>query len=71
MNLEEAHINSLKRKSFRFLILKKGKNELLEYRVLRGFLVDIPEIGYGLIKFYSGKGVMLEEVKGLSNFGLN
>lgn len=72
-NLREAHINFLKRKSFRFLILKKDINEFIGITSFEGVVWDIPkcEIGYWINSKFSGNGFMLEAVKELSKIGLN
>jgi ribosomal-protein-serine acetyltransferase len=72
-NLREAHINYLKRKSFRFLIFHKDTNEFIGITSFEGVVWDIPksEIGYWINTEFSGKGFMLEAVKEISKFGLN
>ena len=72
--LKNAHINFLKRDSFRFLIFDKddGK-DLIGTTSLHAIDWDIPkgEIGYWINTKYSGNGYMMEAVKELVNFGLN
>lgn len=72
-NLREAHINFLKRKSFRFLIFRKDTDEFIGITSFESVVWDVPkcEIGYWINTNYSGNGYMIEAVKGLSKFGLN
>jgi ribosomal-protein-serine acetyltransferase len=72
-NLREAHINFLKRKSFRFIIFKKDTNEFIGITSFEGVVWDISkcEIGYWINSKFSGNGFMLEAVKELSKIGLN
>ncbi|MEH7011107.1 GNAT family N-acetyltransferase [Neobacillus niacini] len=71
--LRNAHINFLKRESFRFLIFDKGGSEFIGTTSLHGINWDIPkcEIGYWINTKYSGNGYMTEAVKELADFGLN
>ncbi|MBS8263918.1 N-acetyltransferase [Mesobacillus boroniphilus] len=73
INLRKAHINFLKRESFRFLIFKKETNEFIGSVSLQGIDWAIPkcEIGYWINTKFSGSGYMTEAVKALTNFGLN
>jgi ribosomal-protein-serine acetyltransferase len=60
IDLREAHINFLKRQSFRFLIFHKETNEFVGITSFEGVLWDIPkcEIGYWINTKYSGNGYM-------------
>ncbi len=72
--LRVAHINFLKRESFRFLIFdKSGCKDLIGTASLHGIDWSIPkcEIGYWINTKYSGNGYMTEAVKELVNLGLN
>ncbi|MDQ0971464.1 ribosomal-protein-serine acetyltransferase [Neobacillus niacini] len=71
--LRNAHINFLKRESFRFLIFDKGGTDFIGTTSLHGIDWDIPkcEIGYWINTKYRGNGYMTEAVKELVNFGLN
>ena len=73
INLRKAHINFLKRESFRFLIFQKATNEFIGTASLQGIDWTIPkcEIGYWINTKFSGNGYMTEEVKALTDFGLN
>lgn len=73
INSRNAHINFLKRESFRFLIFDKDNNDFIGTTSLQGIDWDIPkcEIGYWINTKYSGKGYMTEAVKELANFGLD
>ncbi|MFD1851602.1 GNAT family N-acetyltransferase [Oceanobacillus bengalensis] len=73
VNLRNAHINFLKRESFRFLIFDKDSNDFIGTTSLQGINWDIPkcEIGYWINTKFSGNGYMTEAVKELANFGLN
>ena len=72
-NLREAHIDFIKRESFRFLIFRKDTNEFIGTTSLHGINWDIPkcEIGYWIHTRYSGNGYMTEAVRELVYFGLN
>ncbi|UOQ94784.1 GNAT family N-acetyltransferase [Halobacillus shinanisalinarum] len=72
--LKNAHINFLKRESFRYLIFDKGGGkDFIGTTSLHGIDWDIPkcETGYWINTKYSGNGYMTEAVKELANFGLN
>lgn len=72
--LRNAHINFLKRESFRYLIFDKGGGkDLIGTASLHRIDWDIPkcEMGYWINTKYSGNGYMTEAVKELANFGLN
>lgn len=73
INLRNAHINFLKRDSFRFLIFHKCTNDFIGSTSLQSIDWDIPkcEIGYWVNTKFSGNGYMTEAVKELTNFGLN
>ncbi|MGE9755051.1 GNAT family N-acetyltransferase [Bacillus inaquosorum] len=73
INLRNAHINFLKRESFRFLIFDKDSNNLIGITNLQRIDWAIPkcEIGYWVNTKFSGNGYMTEAVKKLANFGLN
>ncbi|WP_456270965.1 GNAT family N-acetyltransferase [Bacillus sp. AK031] len=73
INLRNAHINFLKRDSFRFLIFHKETNEFIGTTSLLGIDWDIPkcEIGYWINTRWGGHGYMTEAVKALSEFGLD
>jgi RimJ/RimL family protein N-acetyltransferase len=73
INLRNAHINFLKRESFRFLIFDKESNDFIGTTSLQAIDWDIPkcEIGYWINTKFSGNGYMTEAVKKLADFGLN
>jgi RimJ/RimL family protein N-acetyltransferase len=73
INLRNAHINFLKRESFRYLIFHKGNNDFIGTTSLQGIDWDIPkcEIGYWINTRFSGNGYMTEAVNELTNFGFN
>jgi ribosomal-protein-serine acetyltransferase len=73
INLRNAHINFLKRKSFRYLIFHKVTEDFIGTTSLQGIDWDIPkcEIGYWINTRFSGNGYMTEAVKELTNVGLN
>ena len=73
INLRNAHINFLKRESFRFLIFDKDSNDFIGITSLQRIDWNIPkcEIGYWVNTKYSGNGYMTEAVKKLANFGLH
>ncbi|MCM2989907.1 GNAT family N-acetyltransferase [Bacillus safensis] len=72
INLINAHINFLKRESFRFLIFDKNSNHFIGVTSLQRIDWTIPkcEIGYWVNTKFSGNGYMTEAVKKLTNFGL-
>ncbi|MGE7601515.1 GNAT family N-acetyltransferase [Peribacillus sp. NPDC097675] len=73
VNLRKAHINFLKRESFRFLIFSKVTNEFIGVTSFEGVNWNIPkcEIGYWINTKYSQNGYMLEAVRELTKFGIN
>ncbi|MFH5778880.1 GNAT family N-acetyltransferase [Heyndrickxia oleronia] len=73
INLRNAHINFLKRDSFRFLIFHKDSNDFIGTTSLQSIEWKIPkcEIGYWINTRFSGNGYMTEAVKELTNLGLN
>ncbi|MEF7563627.1 GNAT family protein [Bacillus infantis] len=73
INLRNAHINFLKRDSFRFLIFDKESKDFIGITSLEAIDWNIPksEIGYWINTDFSGNGYMLEAVKKLADFGLN
>jgi len=73
INLRNAHINFLKRESFRFLIFHKDTDEFIGAASFQGIDWNIPkcEIGYWINSTFSGNGYMTEAIKKLINVGLN
>ncbi len=73
VNSRVAHINFLKRESFRFLIFDKETNDFIGITSLESIDWDIPkcQIGYWIYTKFSGNGYMTEAVKKLTEFGLN
>ncbi len=73
INLRNAHIDFLKRESFRFLIFKKDSKEFVGTTSFEGIDWSVPkcEIGYWISSKYSGKGFMTEAVEELTNFGID
>ncbi|KDE27368.1 GNAT family protein [Bacillus altitudinis] len=73
INLRNAHINFLKRESFRFLIFDKNSNHFIGTTSLERIDWTIPkcEIGYWVNTKFSGNGYMTEAVEKLADFGLN
>ncbi|WLR42756.1 GNAT family protein [Bacillus carboniphilus] len=73
INLRNAHINFLKRESFRYLIFHKSTHDFIGTTSYQGIDWNIPkcEIGYWINSKFSGYGYMTESVKELTNFGLN
>ncbi|WEZ70030.1 GNAT family N-acetyltransferase [Bacillus altitudinis] len=73
INLRNAHINFLKRDSFRFLIFDKNSNHFIGTTSLQRIDWTIPkcEIGYWVNTKFSGNGYMTEAVEKLADFGLN
>ncbi|ANC77375.1 acetyltransferase [Fictibacillus phosphorivorans] len=72
--LKNAHINFLKRESFRFLIFKNGGGkDFIGTASLHRIDWDIRkcEIGYWINTKFSGNGYMTEAVKELVDFGFN
>ncbi|MCF3944819.1 GNAT family N-acetyltransferase [Oceanobacillus alkalisoli] len=72
VNLRNAHIDFLKRKSFRFLIFDKESNDFIGITSFERVDWNIPkcEIGYWIHTGFSGKGYMTEAVKALADYGL-
>lgn len=73
INLRNAHINFLKRESFRFLIFDKASNNFIGITSLQRIDWTIPkcEIGYWVNTKFRGNGYMTEAVKKLATFGLH
>ncbi|BEV38903.1 hypothetical protein BSB_19760 [Bacillus stercoris] len=73
INLRNAHINFLKRESFRFLIFDKASNNFIGITSLQRIDWTIPkcEIGYWVNTKFHGNGYMTEAVKKLATFGLH
>ncbi|MEC1679407.1 GNAT family protein [Bacillus mojavensis] len=73
INLRNAHINFLKRESFRFLIFDKASNNFIGITSLQRIDWTIPkcEIGYWVNTKFGGNGYMTEAVKKLATFGLH
>ncbi|MDQ7726781.1 GNAT family N-acetyltransferase [Bacillus halotolerans] len=73
INLRNAHINFLKRESFRFLIFDKDSNDFIGITSLQRIDWNIPkcEIGYWVNTKFGGNGYITEAVKKLANFGLH
>ncbi|WP_342501817.1 GNAT family protein [Bacillus sp. FSL W7-1085] len=73
INLRNAHINFLKRESFRFLIFDKNSNHFIGTTSLQRIDWTTPkcEIGYWVNTKFSGNGFMTEAVEKLADFGLN
>lgn len=69
--LRNAHIDFLKRESFRYLIYLKGTNDFIGTASLHGINWKISkcEIGYWINTQFSGNGYMTEVVSELTNLG--
>lgn len=69
--LRNAHIDFLKRESFRYLIYYKGTNDFIGTASLHGINWKISkcEIGYWINTQFSGNGYMTEAVSELTNLG--
>lgn len=69
--LRNAHIDFLKRESFRYLIYHKDTNDFIGTASLHGINWKISkcEIGYWINTQFSGNGYMTEVVSGLTNLG--
>ncbi|EJQ45969.1 hypothetical protein IEE_02091 [Bacillus cereus BAG5X1-1] len=69
--LRNAHIDFLKRESFRYLIYHKDTNDFIGTASLHGINWKISkcEIGYWINTQFSGKGYMTEAVSELTNLG--
>ncbi|PFL15210.1 GNAT family N-acetyltransferase [Bacillus cereus] len=67
--LRNAHIDFLKRESFRYLIYHKGTNDFIGTASLHGINWKISkcEIGYWINTQFSGNGYMTEVVSELTN----
>ena len=70
--LRNAHIDFLKRESFRYLVYHKDTNDFIGTASLHRINWDIPkcEIGYWINTQFSGNGYMTETVSELINLGL-
>ncbi|XZF74225.1 GNAT family N-acetyltransferase [Bacillus sp. AL-1R] len=71
--LRNAHIDFLKRESFRYLIYLKDTNDFIGTASLHEINWKIPkgEIGYWINTQYSGNGYMTEVVSELTNLGFS
>ncbi|MGW6194482.1 GNAT family N-acetyltransferase [Bacillus cereus] len=69
--LRNAHIDFLKRESFRYLIYHKDTNDFIGTASLHGINWKISkcEIGYWINTQFSGNGYMTEVVRELTNLG--
>lgn len=69
--LRNAHIDFLKRESFRYLIYQKETNDFVGTASLHGINWKISkcEIGYWIHTQFSGSGYMTETVSALTNLG--
>ena len=69
--LRNAHIDFLKRESFRYLIYHKDTNDFIGTASLHGINWKISkcEIGYWINTQFSGNGYMTEAVSELTNLG--
>ncbi|MFS0673454.1 GNAT family N-acetyltransferase [Ornithinibacillus sp. 179-J 7C1 HS] len=69
--LRNAHVDFLKRESFRYLIFHKDTNEFIGTASLHAinWKVSKCEIGYWINTQFSGKGYMTEAVRELINLG--
>ncbi|WP_242271232.1 GNAT family N-acetyltransferase [Bacillus cereus group sp. BfR-BA-01310] len=69
--LRNAHIDFLKRESFRYLIYHKETNDFVGTASLHGINWSISkcEIGYWINTQFSGNGYMTETVSALTNLG--
>ncbi|WP_088068015.1 GNAT family N-acetyltransferase [Gottfriedia luciferensis] len=69
--LRNAHIEFLKRESFRYLIYHKGTNDFIGTTSLHRINWEVSkcEIGYWINSQFSGNGYMNEAVSGIINFG--
>jgi ribosomal-protein-serine acetyltransferase len=69
--LRNAHIDFLKRESFRYLIFHKGTNDFIGTASLHGinWKISKSEIGYWINSQFSGNGYMTEAVSELTNLG--
>jgi len=69
--LRNAHIDFLKRESFRYLIYHKDTNDFIGTASLHriNWKISKCEIGYWINTQYSGKGYMTETVSELINLG--
>lgn len=73
VNLREANIKFLKRESIRYLIFHKDTNEFIGVTSLENVDWKVPKcnIGYWIATKHSGKGYMVEAVKGLTELGFH
>ena len=69
--LRNAHIDFLKRESFRYLIFHKGTNDFIGTASLHriNWKISKCEIGYWISSRFSGNGYMIEAVSELTNLG--
>jgi ribosomal-protein-serine acetyltransferase len=69
--LRNAHIDFLKRESFRYLIFHKGTNDFIGTASLHriNWKISKSEIGYWINSQFSGNGYMTEAVSELTNLG--
>jgi ribosomal-protein-serine acetyltransferase len=69
--LRNAHIDFLKRESFRYLIFHKGTNDFIGTASLHriNWKISKCEIGYWINSQFSGNGYMTEAVSELTNLG--
>ncbi|MEG9295036.1 GNAT family N-acetyltransferase [Mangrovibacillus sp. Mu-81] len=69
--LRNAHIDFLKRESFRYLIFHKDANDFIGTASLHriNWKISKCEIGYWVNSQFSGNGYMTEAVNELTNFG--
>ncbi|MFB7140849.1 GNAT family N-acetyltransferase [Gottfriedia sp. NPDC056225] len=69
--LRNAHIDFLKRESFRYLIYNKDTNDFIGTASLHRINWEISkcEIGYWISTPFSGNGYMIETVRALINLG--
>jgi ribosomal-protein-serine acetyltransferase len=69
--LRKAHIDFLKRESFRYLIFHKDTNDFIGTASLHriNWKISKCEIGYWVNSQFSGNGYMTEVVNELTNFG--
>jgi ribosomal-protein-serine acetyltransferase len=69
--LRNAHIDFLKRESFRYLIFHKGTNDFIGTASLHriNWKISKCEIGYWINSQFTGNGYMTEAVSELTNLG--
>lgn len=70
--IRQGYINFLNRTDLRLLVFKKDTGEFIASSGLHRINWDIPkfEIGYWIDTRYSGKGYMIEAVKGITDFAV-